>query len=78
LEEVDVWPEELVYALARYCEEHSDSDDSDEHGSGGGSSIRLHVFPFGGLPKALAMIHDLTEGRWPPPPPPPPYVGSFI
>eukprot|EP01043_Picozoa_sp_COSAG02_P041428 COSAG02_NODE_3433_length_6750_cov_29.777477_2_plen_507_part_00 len=74
-EEQDVWPEELVRSVVRYCcREHqyavqhntsqatsSRSDDSQQ----AEDFIRLHVFPFGGVSKALEMIERLADGRWP-------------
>lgn len=59
-EEQDVWPEELVRSVARYCCEKGLSDLLFA-----GNVIRLHVFPFGGVAKALGMIEQLADGRWP-------------
>ena len=50
-----VWPEELVLALAHYCEK--------VHAAPG--EIVLHVFPFGGARQGVDMIEQLRKGAWP-------------
>lgn len=51
-----VWPEELVLALAGYC-------DREQVPLG---EVVLHVFPFGGLQLAFELTTKLSEGTWPP------------
>jgi len=51
----DVWPEELVLALAAYCERDGVT----------AGEVALHFFPFGGLPKTLELTSSLSDGSWP-------------
>ena len=50
-----VWPEELVLALAAYCEQAVTAP----------GEIVLHVFPFGGVRAGVEMVAQLSDGRWP-------------
>lgn len=52
----EVLPEELVQALAAYCEEEQL----------GADEVALHFFPFGGLAGTLHLAARLRNGTWPP------------
>lgn len=51
----EVLPEELVQALAAYCEEEQL----------GADEVALHFFPFGGLAETLRLAAGLRNGTWP-------------
>jgi 5,10-methylenetetrahydrofolate reductase len=52
---VPVLPEEIVLALAAYCEQAAIPD----------GEVVLHFFPFGGVAKCTQLITDLAGGAWP-------------
>lgn len=54
-----VWPDELVLALAAYCEREGLAD----------GEVMLHFFPFGGLARTFELISQLQAGSWPRPSP---------
>merc|ERR1719414_908380 len=49
-----VWPDELVLALAAYCEREGLAD----------GEVMLHFFPFGGLARTFELISQLQAGSW--------------
>jgi hypothetical protein len=51
----DVWPGEVVAALAHYCEAEGV----------GAQEVRLHLYPFGGMKKAAALARALADGSFP-------------
>jgi len=51
-----VWPEELVLALAGYCDREKVAP----------GEVVLHLFPFGGLPLTFELTRKLRDGTWPP------------
>lgn len=53
--EVEVWPEELVLALAAYCEQACVPE----------GEVIVHVFPFGGVKQSVEMLGRLRTGDWP-------------
>jgi hypothetical protein len=53
--EAAVWPEELVLALAAYCEQSQSLP----------GEIVLHVYPFGGVRDSTEMLKRLSAGTWP-------------
>lgn len=53
--EVEVWPEELVLALAAYCEQANVPQ----------GEVIVHVFPFGGVRQSMEMVGRLRSGEWP-------------
>jgi len=50
-----VLPEEVVLALAAYAEREGLEEDV----------VVLHLYPFGGVEKAIRMLQDLVAGAWP-------------
>ena len=55
VEEAEVWPEELVLALAAYCEQAYVPE----------GEVVVHVFPFGGVRQSAEMLGRLRRGDWP-------------
>eukprot|EP01046_Picozoa_sp_COSAG06_P035437 COSAG06_NODE_3811_length_4884_cov_11.896134_1_plen_76_part_00 len=55
VEEAEVWPEELVLALAAYCEQAYVPE----------GEVVVHVFPFGGVRQSAEMLGRLRKGDWP-------------
>ena len=54
-DEAEVWPEEMVLALAAYCEQASVPV----------GEVIVHAFPFGGVRPAVEMLGKLRSGDWP-------------
>lgn len=50
------WPDEVVLAVAAYCERERVLP----------GEVALHVFPFGGLRRAMDLLAALRGGSWPP------------
>jgi hypothetical protein len=50
-----VLPEEMVLAIAAYCEQAAIPD----------GEVVLHFFPFGGVAKSVELIAELVGGAWP-------------
>eukprot|EP01043_Picozoa_sp_COSAG02_P043909 COSAG02_NODE_3866_length_6121_cov_318.011956_2_plen_482_part_00 len=55
VDEMEVWPEELVLALAAYCEQACVPE----------GEVTVHVFPFGGVRQSVEMLRRLRTGDWP-------------
>ena len=53
--ETEAWPEELVLALAAYCEQAAVPE----------GEVCVHVLPFGGVAQSLEMLGRLRRGDWP-------------